>query len=55
MTGLEPRTSGIGSDSFANWAKTTAQLTKNLLGQGERTVPYILIQLGRESSKFQRS
>ena len=25
MTGLEPRTSGVGSDHSTNWATTTAQ------------------------------
>ena len=25
MTGFEPRTSGIGSDRYTNWATTTAQ------------------------------
>ena len=24
MTGFEPRTSGVGTDRFANWATTTA-------------------------------
>ena len=24
MTGFEPRTSGVGSDRFVNWATTTA-------------------------------
>ena len=28
MTGVEPQTSGIGSNRSANWATTTAQLKK---------------------------
>ena len=26
MTGIEPQTSGIGSECFTNWATTTARL-----------------------------
>ena len=26
MTGFEPRTSGVGSDRFTNWATTTAPI-----------------------------
>ena len=30
MTGFEPRTFGVESDCFANWATTTANVTNGL-------------------------
>ena len=31
MTGIEPRTSGIGSDRYTNWATTTAMICEFII------------------------
>ena len=43
MTGFEPRTSGVGSDPFTNWATTTAQIRNSLSGLVKRGVSRTVI------------
>ena len=38
MTGFEPRTSGIGSDRFTNWAITTAPNIVYIMQQLQSTL-----------------
>ena len=50
MTGFEPRTSGIGSHRYTNWATTTAQYRYNI--KNWRTLTYLTKLLTLRSQKF---
>ena len=52
VSGFEPRTSGIRSDSSANWATTTAQNQLNLpVSQRVKVKFWILVKKTKSSVK----